>query len=58
MQRSNAKAIRPGLRLLRDVPTRQQLREAYLRASLATRKALARELAEMANTVTDGLQRW
>jgi hypothetical protein len=56
--RTKVEVVRRGLRLLSEVTDRQQLREAYRRASLATRRSLARELKDMEDTVSDGLERW
>jgi len=56
--KSKVEVVRRGLRLLSEVTDREQLREAYRRASLATRRSLARELQELEGTVSDGLDKW
>ena len=45
--RSKVEVVRRGLRLLRDVTEREALREAYRRASRATRASISRELSEL-----------
>jgi hypothetical protein len=56
--RTKVEVVRRGLRLLSEVTDRQQLRDAYRRASLATRRSLTRELKELEDTLSDGLDRW
>ena len=53
--RSKVEVVRRGLRLLRDVTEREALREAYRRASRATRHSLARELRELDHLAAEGL---
>ncbi len=45
--RSKVEVVRLGLRLLEETTDRERLREAYRRASLATRISLAEELREL-----------
>jgi hypothetical protein len=56
--RSKVEVVRRGLRLLRDVTEREALREAYRRASRATRASLGRELEEVDHLVAEGLSEW
>jgi Arc/MetJ-type ribon-helix-helix transcriptional regulator len=56
--KTKVEVVRRGLRLLRDQTDREQLREAYRRASAATRKSLARELKDLDSTTSDGLGDW
>jgi Arc/MetJ-type ribon-helix-helix transcriptional regulator len=53
--RSKVEVVRRGLRLLHDLTEREALREAYRRASLATRASLARELRELDHLAGEGL---
>jgi hypothetical protein len=53
--KSKVEVVRRGLRLLRDVTEREALREAYRRASLATRASLAKELRELDHLAGEGL---
>ena len=53
--RSKVEVVRRGLRLLRDVTEREALREAYRRASKATRASLAREMRELDHLSGEGL---
>jgi len=53
--RSKVEVVRRGLRLLRDVTEREALREAYRRASRATRASLSRELRELDHLAAEGL---
>ena len=53
--RSKVEVVRRGLRLLEETTDRERLREAYRRASLATRKSLAEELPELDALVGEGL---
>lgn len=53
--KSKVEVVRRGLRLLRDVTEREALREAYRRASRATRGSLARELRELDHLAGEGL---
>jgi Arc/MetJ-type ribon-helix-helix transcriptional regulator len=53
--RSKVEVVRRGLRLLRDATEREALREAYRRASRATRASLAREMEELDHLSAEGL---
>ncbi len=53
--KSKVEVVRRGLRLLRDATEREALREAYRRASTATRTSLARELGELDHLSGEGL---
>lgn len=53
--KSNVEVVRRGLRLLRETTDRERLREAYRRASLATRKSLSQELKELDALAGEGL---
>ncbi len=53
--KSKVEVVRRGLRLLRDVTEREALREAYRRASEATRASLSRELRELDHLAGEGL---
>ena len=53
--KSKVEVVRRGLRLLRDVTEREALREAYRRASRATRSSLARELRDLDHLAGEGL---
>jgi hypothetical protein len=53
--KSKVEVVRRGLRLLAEVTDRERMREAYRRASLATRKSLAQELRELDPLVGEGL---
>ena len=52
--RSNVEVVRRGLRLLQETTDRQALKEAYRRASLATRRATAVELAALDHLAGEG----
>lgn len=52
---SNVEVVRTGLRLLDDTTSREVLRNEFRRASLATREALAEELAELDHLTAEGL---
>lgn len=54
--RSKVEVVRRGLRLLEETTNRERLREAYRRASRATRKSLAEELPELDSLVGEGLE--
>jgi hypothetical protein len=56
--RSKVEVVRRGLRLLEETTNRERLREAYRRASRATRKSLAEELPELDPLVGEGLDEW
>lgn len=53
--KSKVEVVRRGLRLLRDVTEREALREAYRRASRATRASVAQELSELDHLAAEGL---
>ena len=53
--KSKVEVVRRGLRLLREVTEREALREAYRRASMATRASLSRELPELDHLAGEGL---
>ncbi len=53
--RSKVEVVRRGLRLLEETTNRERLREAYRRASRATRKSLAEDLPELDSLVDEGL---
>jgi len=53
--KSKVEVVRRGLRLLRDVTDRESLREAYRRASRATRESLSAELPELDPLAAEGL---
>jgi Arc/MetJ-type ribon-helix-helix transcriptional regulator len=53
--KSKVEVVRRGLRLLREVTEREALREAYRRASRATRASIARELSELDHLAAEGL---
>jgi hypothetical protein len=53
--KTKVEVVRRGLRLLQETTERQMLREAYRRASLATRRSLKHELNELDALVADGL---
>ena len=52
---SNVDVVRAGLRALKERSDRQALREAYRRASLATRGALPEDLEELDHLAGEGL---
>ena len=56
--KSKVEVVRRGLRLLQETMDRERMREAYRRASLATRVSLAEELKELDPLVGDGLDEW
>jgi hypothetical protein len=53
--RSKVEVVRRGLRLLREATEREELREAYRRASEATRASLSAELRELDHLTSEGL---
>ena len=53
--KSKVDVVRRGLRLLHDATEREALREAYRRASHATRASLVRELSELDHLSAEGL---
>jgi hypothetical protein len=56
--RSKVEVVRRGLRMLDETTNRERMREAYRRASLATRKSLAEELKELDGLAGEGLEEW
>ena len=54
--KSKVEVVRRGLRLLQETTDRDRMREAYRRASLATRESLAKELEELDPLVGEGLE--
>ena len=53
--KSKVEVVRRGLRLLREATEREALREAYRRASRATRASVTSELAELDHLAGEGL---
>ncbi len=53
--KSKVEVVRRGLRLLQESTDRDSLRDAYRRASLATRAALRSELEEIDHLASEGL---
>ena len=53
--KTKVEVVRRGLRLLKEMTDRESLREAYRRASLATRESLSSEMAELDDLVSEGL---
>ena len=53
--KSKVEVVRRGLRLLRDATEREALREAYRRASRATRASVSHELRELDHLTAEGL---
>jgi len=53
--KSKVEVVRRGLRLLKASTDRESLREAYRRASRATRASLDSELREVDHLATEGL---
>jgi hypothetical protein len=56
--KSKVEVVRRGLRMLDETTNRERMREAYRRASLATRKSLADELKELDALAGEGLEDW
>lgn len=54
--KSNVEVVRRGLRLLKETTDRESLREAYRKASLATRGSLSKELADLDHLASEGLE--
>ena len=54
--KSKVEVVRRGLRLLRDATEREALREAYRRASRATRASVSREVSELDHLTAEGLE--
>lgn len=53
---SNVDVVRAGLRMLEESSDREALREAFRRASQATRAGALEELAELDHLVGEGLE--
>ena len=53
--KSNVEVVRRGLHLLKETTDRESLREAYRRASVATRDSALRELEELDHLAAEGL---
>jgi hypothetical protein len=53
--KSKVEVVRRGLRLLKESTDRASLREAYRRASIATRASLAIEMDELDHLAAEGL---
>ena len=53
--KSKVEVVRRGLRLLQEATERESLREAYRRASRATRATLSAEIAELDPLASEGL---
>ena len=53
--RSNVEVVRRGLRLLAETTSRQALKEAYRKASRATRAVTEAELEELDHLTGEGL---
>ncbi len=53
--KSKVEVVRRGLHLLRDATERQALREAYRRASVATRPSVEEEIRELDHLTSEGL---
>ena len=53
--KSKVEVVRRGLRLLRDATEREALREAYRKASRATRASLSSELIELDHLAAEDL---
>ena len=53
--KSKVEVVRRGLRLLKETTDRERLREAYRRASLATRASVSEELREIDHLAAEGL---
>ena len=54
--KSKVEVVRRGLRLLDETTERATMRDAYRRASLATRASLAKDLAELDALAGEGLE--
>ncbi len=52
--KSKVEVVRRGLRLLKESTDRESLREAYRRASMATRASLSSEIDEMDHLAAEG----
>jgi Arc/MetJ-type ribon-helix-helix transcriptional regulator len=53
--KSNVEVVRRGLRLLEEVTNRQVLKEAYRKASAASRKLTSEEIAALDHLASEGL---
>lgn len=53
--KTKVEVVRRGLRLLKETTDRESLREAYRRASAATRNSLLAELEELDHLTAEGL---
>lgn len=53
--KSKVEVVRRGLRLLQEATERESLREAFRRASKATRASLSAEIAELDALASEGL---
>jgi hypothetical protein len=53
--KTKVEVVRRGLRLLKETTDRESLREAYRRASAATRVSLLAELEELDHLTAEGL---
>jgi Arc/MetJ-type ribon-helix-helix transcriptional regulator len=56
--KSKVEVVRRGLRLLKEMTDRASLRDAYRRASLATRASVSKELDELDHLAAEGLDEW
>jgi len=54
--KTKVEVVRRGLRMLQEETDRESLRDAYRKASLATRGSLAGELPELDQLVAEGLE--
>ena len=54
--KSKVEVVRRGLRLLKEATDREALRDAYRRASSATRSSLADEIRELDRLAGEGLE--
>ena len=53
--RSNVEVVRRGLRLLQETTERQALKEAYRRASHASRRSTVQEIQDLDHLAGEGL---
>ena len=53
--KSNVEVVRRGLRLLKDATDRQALKEAYRKASAASRRSTLEEIAALDHLTGEGL---
>lgn len=54
--KTKVEVVRRGLRMLQEETDREALRDAYRKASLATRASLGEELPELDQLVAEGLE--